>query len=92
MLDRRHGVQFSTYGKASAESAVQVVERWVLARLRHTPLADIHAANAAIGALLASLNERPFQKLDGSRASYFAALDAPALAPLPAQPWCYDPR
>ena len=78
---------YSPKDKASAESAVQVVERWVLARLRHTPLADIHAANAAIGALLASLNERPFQKLEGSRASLFATLDAPALSALPAQPW-----
>ena len=37
--------------------------------------------------MLASLNERAFQKLQGSRASLFATLDAPALSPLPAQPW-----
>ncbi len=35
--------------------------------------------------LLPSVNERPFQKLAGSRASVFAELDAPALGPLPAQ-------
>jgi transposase len=52
--------------KATAESSVQVVTRWVLAR---------------------SLNNRTFQKLDGSRASLFASLDAPALSPLPMQPW-----
>ena len=34
-----------------------------------------------------SLNNRAFQKLDGSRASLFASLDAPALSPLPRQPW-----
>jgi transposase len=73
--------------KATAESAVQVVTRWILARLRHTVLADVHAADAAISALLASLNNRPFQKLDGSRASLFATLDSPALTPLPAQAW-----
>ena len=78
---------YSPKDKATAESAVQVVERWLMARLRHTVLADVQAANVALGALLASLNERPFQKLDGSRASLFAALDAPALSPLPAQPW-----
>jgi transposase len=78
---------YSPRDKASAESAVQVVTRWILARLRHTVLADVHAADAAISALLASLNERPFQKLDGCRASLFAALDGPALRPLPAQPW-----
>ena len=37
--------------------------------------------------MLPSLNERRFQKLDGSRASLFASLDAPALAALPAQHW-----
>ena len=58
-----------------------------MARLRHTVLADVHAADAAITALLASLNNRPFQKLQGSRASLFTTLDAPALSPLPAQPW-----
>ena len=78
---------YSPKDKASAESAVQVVERWLMARLRHTVLADVHAANAAIAALLPSLNERKFQKLDGSRASLFATLDLPMLSPLPAQPW-----
>ena len=78
---------FMPKDKATAESAVQVVTRWILARLRHAVLADVHAADAAISALLASLNERPFQKLDGCRASLFAALDSPALTPLPAQPW-----
>jgi transposase len=73
--------------KATAESAVQVVERWLMARLRHTVLIDVAAANVALAPLLASLNERPFQKLQGSRASLFATLDAPALSALPAQPW-----
>ncbi|MDH5205702.1 MAG: IS21 family transposase [Hylemonella sp.] len=78
---------YSPKDKASAESAVQVVERWLMARLRHTVLADVAAANVALGALLAWLNERAFQKLDGSRASLFATLDSAALSPLPAQPW-----
>ena len=65
--------------KATVESAVQVVTRWILARLRHTALADVHAADGAIAALLPALNERRFQKIDGSRASLFASLDAPAL-------------
>lgn len=69
--------------KASVESAVQVVERWVLARLRHTRLPNLVAANRAIEPLLAELNARPFQKLPGSRASVFAVIDAPALRALP---------
>jgi transposase len=78
---------FAPKDKATAESSVQVVTRWILARLRHAVLVDVHAADAAIAALLPSLNNRKFQKLDGSRASHFAALDAPALSSLPAQPW-----
>lgn len=58
-----------------------------LARLRHAVLADVHAADSAIAALLPSLNERSFQKIDGSRASLFAALDAPALSALAPQRW-----
>ena len=78
---------YSPRDKAAAESSVQVVTRWILARLRHVLLADVHAADAAIAALLPSLNERRFQKIDGSRASLFAALDAPALSALPPQRW-----
>lgn len=90
---RHYGVSFlparpySPRDKASAESSVQVVTRWILARLRHTVLADVHAADSAIAALLPSLNERRFQKIEGSRASLFAALDAPALSALPPQRW-----
>lgn len=71
--------------KAKVESAVQVVERWILARLRHQTFADVAAVDAAIAPLLEHLNARPFQKLPGSRASAFAALDKPALLPLPLQ-------
>ena len=76
---------YSPQDKAKVESAVQVVERWVMARLRHQHLATVHEVNLAIQPLLQQLNHRPFQKLPGSRASTFAALDAPALLPLPAQ-------
>jgi len=71
--------------KAAAESSVQVVTRWVLARLRHRAFTTVAEVDAAIAALLPSINERPFQKLAGSRASVFAELDAPALMTLPAQ-------
>ena len=71
--------------KAKAESAVQIVERWIMARLRHQQFASVHEVNLAIAPLLKHLNEKPFQKLPGSRASTFAQLDAPALLPLPLQ-------
>jgi len=73
--------------KGKVESAVQVVERWILMRLRHQQFATVDDVNEAIAPLLEQLNARAFQKLAGSRASAFAQLDAPALKPLPAQTW-----
>jgi transposase len=70
--------------KSKAEVGVQVVERWILARLRHHTFFSLSELNAAIRELLTELNTRPFQKLPGSRRSAFEALDKPALKPLPA--------
>jgi len=71
--------------KAKAESAVQIVERWIMARLRHQQFASVHEVNQAMAPLLTRLNDKAFQKLPGSRASTFAEIDAPALLPLPLQ-------
>lgn len=73
--------------KAAVESSVQVLTRWVLMRLRHQRFDTVAQVDSAIAELLPSVNERPFQKLPGSRASTFAELDAPVLMPLPAQPY-----
>jgi transposase len=75
--------------KAKVEVGVQVVERWMLARLRHQTFFSLLELNTAIAELLVTLNQRPFKKLPGSRQSVFAALDRPALQPLPAQPYAY---
>ena len=48
--------------------------------------------NEAIWRHLRLLNERPFKKLAGSRASVFAELEAPLLAALPAEPYLYRRR
>ena len=71
--------------KAKVEVGVQVVERWILARLRNRRLFSLAELNHAIGVLLADLNQRPFKKLPGCRRSAFESLDAPVLRPLPAQ-------
>jgi transposase len=73
--------------KAKVEGGVQVVERWILARLRPHTFVSLLELNTAIADLLVALNQRPFQKLPGSRQSVFEALDRPALRPLPAQPY-----
>jgi transposase len=75
--------------KAKAEVAVQIVERWIMARLRHQSFFTLASLNQAIRVLLDDLNQRPFKKLPGTRLSQFEQLDKPALRPLPAQPYQY---
>lgn len=73
--------------KAKVESAVQVVERWILARLRHRRFFSVAEVDAAITELLPDLNNRPFKKLPGSRMQAFLDLDRPYLRALPASPY-----
>ncbi len=75
--------------KAKVEVGVQVVERWILAALRHHTFFSLSELNQCIGQLLITLNERPFKKLPGCRKSVFESLDKPALKPLPATPYQY---
>jgi len=75
--------------KAAVELAVQITERWVLARLRHQRFYGLAALNAAIGELVTILNDKPFQKLEGSRRSWFERLDRPAMRALPPAPFEY---
>ncbi len=70
--------------KPKVEVGVQIVERWILARLRNRRFFSLGELNAAIAGLLTELNERPFKKLPGCRQSAFDELDRPALRPLPA--------
>jgi transposase len=75
--------------KAKVEVAVQVVERWILARLRNRQFFSLSQLNEAIAELLVDLNSKPFQKLPGCRKQLFDTLDRPALNPLPAKPYPY---
>ena len=75
--------------KAKVEVGVQIVERWILARLRHQTFFSLAELNGAIRELLQHLNDRPFKKLPGCRHGAFGALDRPALKPLPATPYEY---
>jgi len=75
--------------KAKVETGVQVVERWILARLRDRQFFSLHQLNQAIASLLTELNGKPFQKLPGCRKSLFDDLDRPALKPLPSVPYQY---
>jgi transposase len=69
---------------AKAEAAVQLVTRWILARLRKHVFFSLGEVNRAIRDLNRELNEHPFRKKPGSRRSLYEELDRPALLPLPA--------
>jgi hypothetical protein len=71
------------------EVAVQVAQRWVLARLRHRRFFSLVELNGAIRKLIADLNDRPMRHLGASRRALFEALERPALLPLPAGPYAY---
>jgi transposase len=73
--------------KAKVENAVGIVERWILAALRHRRFFAIADLNEAIEELLERLNNRPFRKRDGTRTSLFAEIDYPALQALPVEPY-----
>ena len=75
--------------KAKVEVGVQVVERWILARLRHETFFTLAALNARIGDLLTDLNGRVMRQYQASRRELFERLDRPALRPLPAEPFVY---
>ncbi|HZR87929.1 MAG TPA: IS21 family transposase [Bradyrhizobium sp.] len=75
--------------KAKVEVGVQIVGRWILARLRNRRFFSLAALNEAIHALLVELNDRPLRSWGRSRRDLFEELDRPALTPLPDEPYEY---
>lgn len=72
--------------KAKVEVAVQIVQRWVLARLRNEAFFSLGALNLRIRELCDELNARPMKRLGGkSRRELFEILDRPYLKPLPVE-------
>jgi len=76
--------------KAKVETGVQIVERWILARLRNHTFFSLAELNAEIRRLLEDLNDQPFQKLDGCRRSLFESMERPVLGPLPTRRYEYS--
>jgi transposase len=68
--------------KAKAELGVQIIERWILARLRHHTFFSLAELNHCIKALLQDVNTRPFKQFSGNRQEWFEQLDKPALSRL----------
>ena len=75
--------------KAKAEVGVQIIERWILARLRHHTFFSLGELNVCIKALLEEVNNKPFKQLKGTRQQWFESIDKPALLPLPRQAYEY---
>jgi transposase len=83
--DPAHPVQSTAFSKAKVEGGVLIVQRWIVAALRHRTFFSLVELNGAIRELVGKLNTRPFQKLEGCRRSTFEAMDKPAMRPLPAR-------
>ena len=69
--------------------AVQVVQRWVLARLRHRRFHSLAELNGAIRELVTDLNNRPMRHLGTSRRALFEAIERQALLPMSDAPYAY---
>ena len=75
--------------KAKVEVAVQVVQRWVLARLRHRRFFSLAELNGAVRELIADLNNRPMRHLGTTRRALFETIERSALLALPPEPYAY---
>jgi len=72
--------------KAKVEVAVQVAQRWVLARLRHETFFSLEALNARIRELVEELNARAMKRMGGvSRRELFERYERASLGPLPSE-------
>lgn len=70
--------------KAKVEVAVQIAQRWILAKIRNHVFHSLGELNARIRELLEDLNARTMRHYKASRKELFERLDKPALRPLPA--------
>lgn len=75
--------------KAKVEVAVQVAQRWILARPRNRRFFSLAELNAEIRQLRDELNMRLMRGYGASRADLFATLDRPHIQPLPATPYAF---
>jgi transposase len=75
--------------KAKVEVAVQVAQRWILARLRNQTFFSLDELNQRIWELLEELNDRVMKVYGASRRQLFERHDKPALRPLPTERFVY---
>src|SRR4051812_26579104 len=75
--------------KAKVEVAVQIVQRFVLARLRNRRFFSLADLNIAIHECVADLNTKFMRKLGKSRRELLETIERPALKALPTEPYRY---
>jgi transposase len=75
--------------KAKVEVGVQVVQRWILARLRNRRFFSLAEMNQAIRELVVQLNDRPMRGWGTTRRALYEQVDRPALLRLPSTPYEY---
>jgi transposase len=75
--------------KAKVEVGVQVVQRWILARLRNRRFFSLPELNRAIRELVENLNDRLMRGWGATRRALFEQLERPALLELPPTPYEY---
>ncbi len=75
--------------KAKVEVGVQVVQRWILARLRNRRFFSLAELNQSIRELVTQLNDRPMRGWDTTRRALYEQLDRLAMLPLPPAPYEY---
>jgi len=80
---------YSATDKAPAETAVQIIERRIIAKLRHTRFLSLNELSEAFHTELEALNDQPFQKLQGSRRSVFLSTELHELKSLPSSRYEY---
>jgi len=69
--------------------AVQVAQRWILARLRNQTFFSLNELNGRVAELLDELNDRKMRLYGCSRRDLFERIDRPALRPLPPDRFVY---
>ena len=67
--------------KAKVEESVQIIERWILARLRHCQFCSLAQVNASIKELLEELIRKPFKQILGNRLDTFKRFEQPVFDP-----------
>lgn len=80
---------FKPKDKSLVENGVKLMQRWLLARLRHETFYSIAQLNNRINELLPLYRNKKMKRLNVSRQELFDTTDKPALQPLPANEYEY---